>query len=167
MQLFESDFRLAPLCREMEARTANQVRLQNFTVTIKLFPNFDSEPEADIRAFRTSPMAYRQSTHTVLVNDTFIWQLPSTCHIGVLAHEIGHAICRRDRLMEQDRYRLPEECIVADLLACTWRFHDELAVERISSYGDEYCEILKKWHDADVFLARMWRWHQRRLASLA
>jgi len=167
LKLAESDPSLSTLCRAVEVRVQSVHELAGLELPVVLLRNFDSVPELSsfpegkVRdAYRLSPAMYQAQTQRVLVNAAGFFSLPRDIAEAVLAHEVGHAVCHRDSIMAQPRYRpLLCECIVADLLACKWGFFEGLRNERLERYGLAYCKVLELWSNEDEFLTCMTRWH--------
>lgn len=167
MELKESDSKLATLCREFEGLTDAVEQLKAAELQVVLLPDFAQEPEAaQSNVIRNTSAAYRRSLRSVIVNDSEFWNLDEDVRLAVLAHEVGHAICHRDGLIEAPRFEWLHECQVADLLACRWGFHAALRKERMASYGSRYCDILDQWEDEESYVTNMARWRQQHLAGL-
>jgi Zn-dependent protease with chaperone function len=169
LKLDESTPSLSAICRAVEARLEGVEELASLKLPLVLLPDFDSLPEANLAAaIRLTPTAYQRLERRILVNAATFSTLQEDVAEAVLAHEIGHALCHRDSIMERATdYRFLGECIVADLLACKWGFFDALKKERLKSNGPQYSQILGLWSDEGEFVRRMTEWYQVRLCGLA
>ena len=157
---------LTELCDRFNARTS-AVSAVTPAVPVLLLADFDDEPDAKkSEAVRLSPAAHSRKRSAILVNDNTFWKLSDPARLGVLAHEMGHAVCLNDALMGLARYSRLGECIVADLLACRWGFLEELSAERINSNGARYVEYLSLFQDEEEYLRQMRVWYVQKLASI-
>ncbi len=167
MQLRESAASLSGVCRSVEARVKDIAELSELVLPIVLLPAFDSLPEVASRpSIRHEAAAYQLREERVVVNESIFPSFDADVAQAVLAHEIGHAICHRNAIMQRPAYKLLSECIVADLLACKWSFVEGLRKERLQSYGPKYCQILDVWQDEDQFVDRMLTYYRQRLSGL-
>lgn len=167
LKLNESTPSLASVCRAVEKRTREVAELSALSLPIVLLSDFEGLPKTQAgNAIRLNPAVYQRLQQRILINGSKFDPLDPDVAQAVIAHEIGHAVCHRDSLMERPAYRSLYECIVAELLACKWGFFDELKKDRLESYGSKYCEILELWQDGLEFVSRMDRWYQRRLAGI-
>ena len=169
MKLHETDQRLSVVCRVIEVRTQNVRDLAMLELSVILLDNFDSLPEAKLRAtILRDAAAYRPSDRKILINASTFLHLSDDVSAAVLMHEVAHAVCQRDSIRKKDPILgIPvSEEIIADLLVCQWGFFVDLMKERLISFGSQYCEILKRWPDEDEFIGRMTVWNQQRLAGI-
>ena len=163
----ESDRSLSAACRAVELRTQDVNDLATLELPVVLEHDFDSL--STLESIRLSPTIYRREDRRILVNLITFPSLSPVVAEAALAHEVGHAICQRDSIMEQPLYSPLNECMVADLFACKWGFFDGLMKERVESHGPEYCEILSLWSNEAEFVRRMTAfypiWLTRRLVQ--
>ncbi len=167
LHLRETDEHLAQLCREFERRVASVADLDQLELPVVLKATFQDEPEArESRVIATDQASYRHSLKSVFINNSTFWLLPEDQRLGVVAHEVGHAVSDRDALRSRSPFRMLSDCQVADLLACRWGFYDALRHERASYYGQPYGDALALWQDEKAYASAMTQWYQQRLAGL-
>src|SRR5580765_2158015 len=169
--LRESTPIIGPLCRSVEHRLASISDVGGLNLAIDLLPNFDGVPEAakSPRLKQTSAF-YRPSIQTIFLNAPEFVSLPPGVQEAVLAHEIAHAVAKRDGLMEktpayQEFGPYGEEFLV-DRLACKWGFFDGVRAERTASYGEAYVAALHKWEDEQAYIVAMHGWHLKKRAGI-
>jgi hypothetical protein len=162
MKLIESDSCIATVCRELESRLGNQAVLEAVTLNIDVLDNFDNLKENN----NIDTAKYQKSTKKVLVNRIPFLALPSSIQQATIAHEIGHAVDHRDKLSEQKRFIEFSDEIVVDLLVCQWGLFNELASERLNSYGHKYVEALGEWQNEDAFIKAMTIWYRQKMSGL-
>jgi len=153
VKLSESDPSLSNVFRELERRLASRSELSGLTVEVRLLPNFDAVPEAQLfEVYRREPMLYRASEKRILLNASRLSDVPDGALPGALAHEIAHALFdQKPNAVSIPAGSSAHECLRADWLACTWGFHAELRKEREQSYGDDFCAALDTWQDPQRF----------------
>jgi hypothetical protein len=169
MKLYESNQRLSSVCRFVEVRTQYLRDLATLELSVVILDNFNSLPEAKLSAtVLRDAAAYRPSERQILINASMFLDLSDDVSVAVLVHEVAHAVCQRDSIRKRDPiFGIPvAEEIIADLRVCQWGFFDGLIKERLTSYGSQYCEILKQWQVEDEFLRRMTVWYQQHLAGI-
>jgi hypothetical protein len=158
--------RMNQVCRELASRSAYIAMVTGLELPITLLDNFDSVSNIKTPLLNECAL-YRHSTREILINySRFAGQTISNQY-AILAHEIGHAIAKRDRIMEvnYDYIMLAPYGAeyYADRIACLLGFLEELKSDRRISYGEEYAAILDKWQNEKEFVWALVPWNMKRL----
>lgn len=173
MRLIESDESLTKICRDVEEHVKEIDVLNDLVLEVVKLESLNSFPEAErSQAVHDSCALYQCSSKTIFINYPSFKELSESIQSAVIAHEIGHAIARRDRLIENNSkymYLGPyAEEFLADRLACMWGYYEGLREERVRSryYGEKYVSALACYHDEEIYIAKMSKWRTRKLAGL-
>lgn len=160
LKLLESTEQLANISRELERRVQLPVELGQLTLPVKLLAGFEDLSSARGPLLPHDWAVYSTVNREILVNGSNFFQLPEGSARATLAHEVGHAVFQRAQDTNYDLgYRDLHEEIIADVLACKWGFCDEVCSMR-SSYGDDYCSLLRAAEPTPEFAKKAWDWYQ-------
>jgi hypothetical protein len=157
---------LSLACHRVEAKVQGVQQLSTLTLQVESLPNFNNRPEASKDAFRNSPAAYVRSENKIIVNNAKFSLLAPEVAEATLAHEVGHAFCNlyppahlTGRLTDVPEVTVAD--IVADYYACDWGFLDGICEARKNK--PQYCDILARRQDPEVFCEEMLRWNLKRI----
>jgi hypothetical protein len=167
MRLVESDPALAPLCRELEARSLSirTPEAVNREVPVQLMTDFDAIDVSRLhpikqKRFREGPAMYRASDGRVLINAAHFLRIPEGEQLAVLAHEVAHAL--RDRLGIAGGSNDEHE---TDLLACRLGCAEELIAHRAHASPGR-AEALALWETPASALAALQHWFAMSVAGI-
>ncbi|HKH46810.1 MAG TPA: hypothetical protein VKM72_19300 [Thermoanaerobaculia bacterium] len=160
LKLLESTERLANTSRELEERVQLPAEIGDLVLPVRLLSGFEDLPNAN--ALLPHDWAvYSRGNREILVNGATFFEVSEELARATLAHEVGHAVYQRAQETQYDLgYAGLHEEFLADVLACKWGYCDEVCALR-SSYGDEYCSLLRRSEQIPDFVKAMEEWLQQ------
>lgn len=126
------------LLSEAEQLCAEVADFADQTFSIEVHSDFDSLPQAQLPSHRFTPAAYIPSQKVIVINKATFAALSGAIQLGVILHEMGHAVRHRRGELQQFG-----DCIGADLAVIEWGLAAAIVQAREDAYGPEYGTLLR------------------------